>query len=35
MTAKAQLKIQQWGNNLALRIPSAVAKAGEDGGVGS
>ncbi len=27
MSAKAELKIQKWGNNLAVRIPSAVAKA--------
>jgi len=27
MGAKAELKIQRWGNNLAVRIPSAVAKA--------
>ncbi len=27
MGAKAELKIQNWGNNLAVRIPSAVARA--------
>lgn len=26
MGAKAELKIQNWGNNLAVRIPSAVAR---------
>jgi len=27
MNAKAELKVQNWGNNLAVRIPSAVARA--------
>lgn len=27
MGVKAELKVQNWGNNLAVRIPSAVAKA--------
>jgi antitoxin MazE len=27
MGAKAELKIQNWGNNLAVRIPAALAKA--------
>jgi antitoxin MazE len=26
MVKSAKLKIQQWGNSLAVRIPSAVAK---------
>lgn len=26
MSAKAELKIQAWGNSLAVRIPSAVAR---------
>lgn len=27
MSAKAELKVQNWGNNLAVRIPAAVARA--------
>jgi antitoxin MazE len=27
MGAQAELKVQSWGNNLAVRIPTAVARA--------
>lgn len=27
MTAKAKLTVQNWGNNLAVRIPASVARA--------
>lgn len=27
MVAKAELKVQNWGNSLAVRIPAAVARA--------
>jgi antitoxin MazE len=27
MAAKAELKVQNWGNNLAVRIPASVARA--------
>lgn len=27
MGVKAELKVQNWGNNLAVRIPAAVARA--------
>lgn len=27
MSAKAELTLQNWGNNLAVRIPAAVARA--------
>lgn len=26
MGAKAELKVQHWGNNLAVRLPAAVAR---------